>query len=97
VTTRVLTHPWLVSIILWIPCFCMLDFVRFLFSFLFLLLLLLLNLWSCSWYKLIWIFSCSARQVGSHSSFMIGIRQNSLEGFDIKYFKELYYSLVFEW
>lgn len=36
-----------------------------------------------------WKFICSAKQVGFLLSFMIGILQNFLEGYDTKYFKAL--------
>lgn len=42
------------------------------------------------------VFHYSALQAGSHSSFMIGIRQNSLEDFGTKYLKNYSYSLVFK-
>lgn len=35
------------------------------------------------------IHTCSVRQVASHSSFMIGIQQNSLEDFGTKYYLKI--------
>lgn len=45
------------------------------------------------WKKLLtfadWNFTCSAKQVVFRLSFMIGILQNFLEGYDTKYIKAL--------
>ena len=44
----------------------------------------------CIYINIDFVFHYSALQAGSHSSFMIGIRQNSREDFGTKYFKELF-------
>lgn len=48
-----------------------------------------------SWRYTDLMYDCSVQQVESHSSCMIGTRQNSLEDSGTKYLKDYYYSLVF--